>query len=584
MCPTPFGRHRRPAIAMSRSDWYYPPAEIITNARTHMYDITIQNAIIVDGTGLPVFQADIAINGDRIAAIGKLNAKPKKTINARGLTVIPGIIDPHSHADLILPLATKRQAELLRCKVAQGVTTTVIGNCGLGCAPVADCEAEDILRAVNAWMTPEPVAWKWRTVGEYLDRIESNGLAMNIATLAPHGPVRISAMGLAKGSPSKSQMKKMRAMVELAMRDGALGLSTGLIYPPGMYSDTGELKQLARVVADYGGVYTSHIRGSSETLIPAVKEMLEVGRETGVRVHHSHNEAVGREHWPKIDRALAMEEEAEREGLRVSFDMFPYTAAATMMIAIYPPWSLEGGVDRLIERLKDQKARRRIERDIERQKPSWPPWREGGWPHNLVGATGWDAIFIGYVESRRNKRYEKRSLAELARLTGKRPFDAISDLIIEERGQVSMLIFEISGERNERELLGKYERSRLSAFCTDAEDYGRGLPHPAAYGAFARILSKYVREDRALSLEEAVRKMTSYPAKIFGLKGRGAIRPGAFADLTVFDPGHINDRASFEKPRREATGIEMVMINGRVAFENNQVMDKSPGSVIRSGV
>src|SRR5215813_10904239 len=547
-----------------------------------MHDIAIQNAIIIDGTGLPAYQADITIKGGRIAAIGKLDVKAKHTINARGLTVIPGIIDPHSHADLILPLATKRQAELLRCKVAQGVTTTVIGNCGLGCAPVADGEAEDILRAVNAWMTPEPVAWKWRTVGEYLDRIESNGLAMNVAALAPHGPVRISAMGLAKGAPSKPQMKKMRAMIERAMRDGALGLSTGLIYPPGMYSDTDELKALARVVADYGGVYTSHIRGSSETLIPAVKELLEVGRETGVRVHHSHNEAVGREHWAKIDSVLAMEEEAEREGAQVSFDMFPYTAAATMMIAIFPPWALEGGVDRLIERLKDQKTRRRIERDIERKKPSWPPWREEGWPHNLVRATSWNAIFIGYVESSQNKRYEKRSLAELSELTGKRPFDAISDLIIEERGQVSMLIFEISGERDERESLSKYARHRLSAFCTDAEDYGRGLPHPAAYGAFARILSKYVREDRALTLEEAVRKMTSYPARIFGLKDRGVIRSGAFADLTIFDPSRVNDHASFEKPRREATGIEMVIINGSVAFENGRELGALPGSVIKA--
>jgi N-acyl-D-amino-acid deacylase len=556
----------------------------VISVANKMYDITIQNAVIIDGTGLPAYRADIAIKGDRTAAIGKFNAKAKQMINARGRTVIPGIIDPHSHADLILPLAPKRQAELMRCKVAQGVTTTIIGNCGLGCAPVANDEAEGILRAVNAWMTPEPVAWKWRTVGEYLDRIESNGLAMNIAALAPHGPVRISAMGLAKGAPSKSQMKKMRSMVERAMMDGALGLSTGLIYPPGMYSDTDELKELARVVANYGGVYTSHIRGSSETLIPAVNELLEVGRETGVRVHHSHNEAVGREHWPKIDRALALEEEAEREGLRVSFDMFPYTAAATMMIAIYPPWALEGGVDRLIERLKDLKTRRRIERDIERQKPSWPPWREGGWPHNLVGATSWEAIFIGYVESRRNKRYEKHSLTDLARMTGKRPFDAISDLIIEERGQVSMLIFEISGERDERELLGKYARHRLSAFCTDAEDYGRGLPHPAAYGAFARILSKYVREDRALTLEEAVRKMTSYPARIFGLKDRGVIRPGAFADLTIFDPGRVNDHASFEKPRREATGIEMVIINGSVAFENGRELGNLPGSVIKASI
>jgi N-acyl-D-amino-acid deacylase len=252
-----------------------------------------------------------------------------------------------------------------------------------------------------------------------------------------------------------------------------------------------------------------------------------------------------------------------------------------MMIAIYPPWALAGGVDRLFERLKESKTRRRIERDIASKKPAWPPWREGGWPHNLVKATGWDAIFIGYVESRRNKRYENRSLAELAKLTGKTPFDAITDLIIEERGQVSMLIFEVTGERKDRSLLAKYARHRLGAFCTDAEDHGRGLPHPAAYGAFPRVISKFVGKDRVFTLEEAVRKMTSYPAQIFGLQDRGVIRPGAFADLVIFDSDKLNDRASFKNPRREAKGIEMVIINGRVAFEDGGMREGLNGSVIK---
>jgi N-acyl-D-amino-acid deacylase len=546
-----------------------------------MFDILIRNGRIIDGTGQPAYRADLAINDNRIIAIGRFPGEAGKVINAKDLTVIPGVIDPHSHADLILPLPPKQQAELMRCKLSQGITTTIIGNCGLGCAPLAGSEAEAILRAINAWMTPRQVAWKWRTVGEYLNRLESNGLTLNIATLAPHGPIRISAMGLAKGSPAKSQMKNMRAMVEQAMNDGALGLSTGLIYPPGMYSDTNELKELARVVADFSGIYTSHIRGSSETLIPAVNELLEIGRETGVRIHHSHNEAVGRGHWQKIDRVLALEEEAERAGVRVSFDMFPYTAAATMMIAIYPPWALEGGVDRLIERLQENKTRKRIEAEIARKSPSWPPWREGGWPHNLVKATGWDAIYIGYVESRGNKRYENRSLAELAELTGKRPFDAITDLIIEERGQVSMLIFEVTGERKDRDLLAKYARHRLGAFCTDAEDYGRGLPHPAAYGAFPRIIAKFAGKDKTLTLAEAVRKMTSYPAQIFGLKDRGVIRPGAFADLVIFDHDKLKDRANFKNPRRAAKGIRMVIINGRVAFEDGAMREGLNGLVIR---
>lgn len=548
-------------------------------------DLLIRQAAIVDGTGLPEYEADVAVTGDRIVAIGNLSEthapSAHKIINAPGLTLIPGIIDPHSHADLILPLVPQRQAELLHCKLAQGITTTIVGNCGLGCAPVASGETELILRAVNAWMTPQPVAWQWRTTGDYLDYLAANGLALNIATLAPHGPIRISAMGLTKDAPSRAQLKKMRALTEQAMQDGALGLSTGLIYPPGMYSAPEELQSLASVVAQHDGIYTSHIRGSSETLIPAVRELLDVARVTGVRVHHSHNEAVGHAHWPKIDRVLQMEEEAERAGLRVSFDMFPYTAAATMMIAIYPPWALAGGVEQLLARLQDKRTRARIRRDIERRKPIWPPWRENGWPHNLVGATGWDAIYIGYVESRKNKRYENRSLADLAKLTGKPPFDAISDLIIAERGQVSMLIFEVSGEREDRKLLAKYARHRLSAFCTDAEDYGRGLPHPAAYGAFARILAWFVRDDGVPGLTEAVRKMTSYPAQLFGLKDRGVIRPGAYADLVLLRPQQVTDRASFRHPRRTAIGMETVIVNGQIAFTQGSVTPQLHGSVIR---
>ena len=547
-----------------------------------MYDLLITNAAIIDGTGQPAYSSDVAINNNRIAAIGQLQElKSHLTIEAKNLTLIPGIIDPHSHADLIMPLAPARQAELMRGKLAQGVTTSIIGNCGLGCAPIFNQATEDILRAVNAWMTPEPIKWHWRTVGEYLNHFADNGIALNIATLVPHGPLRIAAMGLAQGAPAPSQLKAMRKLTEQAMKDGALGLSTGLIYPPGMYSDPPELQALAQVVADHDGIYTSHIRGSSETLLPAVRELLAVAHNTGVRVHHSHNEAVGRAHWSKIDRVLAMEEEAEQAGVKISFDMFPYTAAATMMIAIYPPWALAGGVAALIERLQDKATRQKIARDIAHKKPDWHSWHEGGWSHNLVSATSWEAIFIGYVASRKNKRYENRNLSELARLTGKTPFEAISDLIIAERGQVSMLIFEVSGEKDSRELLRKYARHRLSTFCTDAEDYGRGLPHPAAYGAFAKIFSRFVRTDKTLTLAEAVRKMTSYPAQIFQLKDRGVIRPGAFADLVLLDPKRINDHASYARPHHIATGIHTVLINGKTVFTNGECVNNQSGMVLK---
>lgn len=535
-------------------------------------DLLIRDAFVIDGTSQRGFKADVAVTNSRIAAIGRLNIRAKDSIDARGLTLIPGIIDPHSHADLIFPLKPRERRKLLACKVSQGITTTIIGNCGLGCAPVTNGGAVSTLRAINSWMTPKPLAWDWRTVGDYLNRLDADGLPLNVASLIPHGPVRISVMALQKGAPTRTQMKEMRRLVDEAMSEGAVGLSSGLIYPPGMYSDSRELEDLAKIVATHDGVYTSHVRGSSETLVPAVRELVEIGEKTGVRVHHSHNEAVGSTHWKKIDSVIEMEEEAVRNGIRMSFDMFPYTAAATMMIAIYPPWALEGGVDNLIERLSDSKTRRRIEREIMGESQKW---------HNLVKATNWESISIGYIESKRNKKYENRNLAELGRLTGKSPFDAISDLIIEERGQVSMLIFEVSGRPKQADLLEKYVAHPLGAFCTDAEDYGRGRPHPAAYGSFPRILAKYVRNRKSISLEEAVRKMTSYPASIFGLKERGSIRPGGFADLVLFDPSKIRDRATFDNPRREARGISHVIINGEVAFKDGEFIDSSRGRVVR---
>ena len=545
-----------------------------------MFDTVIKNSFVVDGTGQPGYMADIGIKGDRIVSLGETREKAKFSIDGHGLTLIPGIIDPHSHADLILPLPVERQAKLLHCKLAQGITTTIIGNCGLGAAPIADDDTKAILRGVNAWMTPDSVNWKWRTLGEYLTNIEENGIAINIATLIPHGPVRISAMGLRKGAPTNAEMRKMRLMIEQSMSEGALGLSTGLIYPPGMFSPTSELVELAKAISEFDGIYTSHIRGSSETLLPAVKELIEVGNEANVKVHHSHNEAVGAEHWSKIDRVLAMEEQANRGGQKVTFDMFPYTAAATMMVAIYPPWALEGGIDKLIERLRDQKLRARIARDIEKVKPSWPPWRDNGWPHNLVRAVGLSNIYIGYVASRKNKRFENLSLTELGETSGKEPFEAISDLIVEEHGHVSMLIFGISGERRQTDYLAKLAAHPLGGFCTDAEDYGHGRPHPAAYGAFASVFDLFVSKG-LMTFEDAIRKMTSFPAKIFGIKDRGVIRPGAYADLILLRSSGLESKATFDRPRKLATGIDKVFIGGKIVLDSAGIKESSAGRVIR---
>jgi N-acyl-D-amino-acid deacylase len=429
-------------------------------------------------------------------------------------------------------------------------------------------------------MTPERIEWSWRTTGEYLAYLEQNGIVVNVGALVPHGPVRTAAMGLAQREPTGRELSTMRRLVEESLEAGALGLSSGLIYPPGLYSRPAELTELAKIVARKDGIYTSHIRGSSETLLPAVEELLTVGRTSNVRVHHSHNEAVGRDHWSKIERVLQLEERAEAEGIRISYDMFPYTAAATTMTAIYPPWALEGGFPKLRERLLDPTVRQRMAREVEQFRPRWPPWGPRGWPHNLVRAAGWDAITIGSVTRAAHRPYVNRTLTELGYLTGKHPFDAISDLLVAEEGQVSMLLFEISGEDAHPEYLQRLATHRLACFCTDAEEMGRGVPHPAAYGALPRILSKFVGPPPLLSFEEAVHRMTLRPARLFGLRDRGVIRPGAFADLVLCQPEELRDRATWRSPRRTASGISLLLINGGVAWRKGELAAVR-GQVIR---
>jgi N-acyl-D-amino-acid deacylase len=319
------------------------------------------------------------------------------------------------------------------------------------------------------------------------------------------------------------------------------------------------------------------VRGSSETLLDAVSEILRIGLETGAQVHHSHAEAVGRRHWPKLAQLLEMEAAARAEGIRVSADMFPYTVAATMMLAIFPPWSLAGGLPGLIERLKNAQERERIRVSIDTVSPSWPPWREGGWPHNLVKAVGWDRIRVSTVGSDRNRSAEGMTLEELGRARGRDAFDAIADLMIQEEGNVGQFVEDISGEEGIATLV----KQRDIAFVTDANDYGKGKPHPAAYGSFPRVLGRYVRKEGLLTLPEAVRRMTSLPASILGLEDRGVLREGAFADAVVFDPELIEDRASLEEPRLRAQGVEMVLVNGKVVYRAGALTGALPGVALR---
>lgn len=530
----------------------------------------------MDGTGTPERRADVAIREDRIVGMGD-PVDADEVFDASGKIVAPGFVDIHSHGDVVLAWPSEARLSLIEGRIGQGITTEVIGNCGLGVAPLFG-HAPRLLPRLDGWMSPGEFEWSWTDLAGYFAHLEELGLPLNVASLVPHGALRVGAVDLAAVEVDETARRRMTSELDRALEQGAFGLSAGLIYPPGMYTPTEELVALARRLRGGDRVFTSHVRGSSETLLDAVRELITIGRRAEIHVHHSHAEAVGRGHWSKLERFLVMENQARAEGVRLSADMFPYTVAATMMLAIYPPWSLEGGVSELIARLGDEDARDRIHRDIETLRPEWPPWQEGRWPHNLVMAVGWDRIRVSTVGSRTNKDLEGLSLVELAERRHTSPFDAISDLMIEENGNVGQFVLDVTGEDGLRELARRPD----VAFITDANDYGKGKPHPAAYGSFPRVLGRYVRDEALLSLPEAIRRMTSLPAETIGLERRGRLETGAFADIVVFDAETVRDEATLDEPRRRATGIETVFVNGRRVYDEGKLTGALAGSILRA--
>lgn len=556
-----------------------------------MRSLLIEGGLVVDGTGSPSRRADVLVEGGRIERIApvieadpsRFDARIGARIDARDRVVCPGFIDLHSHGDLILALEDGAlRMRLALGRVAQGITTEIVGNCGLGPWPLSrDHEAD--LRGVLAWMTPAEYSWDWLDADGYLRRLGSLQLPVNVGTLAAHGALRVAEAGLARNLPREESIASMRRSLESSLDAGAFGMSLGLIYPPGSFTPTSELEPLAEILARRGAILTAHVRGSSETLIPAVEEILSLGRSVGVAVHHSHSEAVGRSFWKEIPRVLETEDRARRAGVRVTYDMFPYTAAATTMAAIYPPWSLQGGVAALIGRLRDSRTREQVRRDIETIEPAWPPWGEEGWAHNLVRAVGWASITVGTVATDSGRWAEGLDLATLGAKARLDPFEAISDLMIEQDGRVSQIIHGISGEVGDDAGLVTLLRDPHGAVATDANDTGRGSPHPAAYGAYPLVLGTFVRERRVIVLEEAIRKMTSYPASILGLADRGVIREGAAADLVVFDPRAIGSEAGYADPRRLATGIDAVIVNGEPVVRSGALTGECPGVVLRRG-
>jgi N-acyl-D-amino-acid deacylase len=547
-----------------------------------MFERVVAGGRVVDGIGSPGKIADIGISQGRIGAIGDLaSADAAERIDASGMTVSPGFIDIHSHSDFLVPAA--EHGEILAPFLAQGITTIVTGNCGYSPAPVNPATAAE-LDSYTTFLRGPDLPTAWASFGEYLGFLDESGVAMNVIPLVAHGALRIQQVGFQGRELEPDERAAMKRSLEQSLEEGAFGLSSGLLYAPGIFAPPEEIEELASGLRPFDGIYTSHIRGSSETLLSATKEVIRVGELNGIACQHSHIEAFGKAHWPKIDAIIELHERARERGVDTGFDVIPYVAANTTLLAIFPPWALAGGVETLLERLRDPVQRQRVGRSIDEDIPGWPCWIPGAWPHNLAEATGWDNISLLWVESEANKELEGRTIAQIAEARGTDPFEAAADIVLEENGHAMALYIGVSGDLDDDAGLRKLLKHPWASIETDAILTGRGVPHPAAYGAFPRVLGHFARDIGLFSIEEAVRKMTSLPAERLGLRNRGRIDEGYAADLVVFDAESIADRTSYQEPTAAPSGISYVLVNGQIVVgQGSTDTNLRAGAVLRRG-
>jgi N-acyl-D-amino-acid deacylase len=530
-----------------------------------MLDLKIEGATVIDGTGAPGSRADVGVRDEAITAVGDLSREPaSRTVNAAGRILAPGFIDMHSHSDW--RLWGNRRAE---SKIRQGVTTEVVGNCGFSPAPVADEHLEDLKGF--ALYVPCGMDFHWRSMRQYLDAFDTEGTALNVVQLVGHGTLRVAAMGFARRAPSGAELATMQRLLADAIDAGAWGLSTGLIYAPGSYAATDEIVALARIAARRRhAFYASHIRGEGATLLDAVREALAIGRQADLPVQVSHIKAAGRPNWGKVAEALAMIDEAGAAGLDVMADAYPYTASSTSLRTLLPDWALEGGIEAMRARLADPEVRARIRTALEA-----PAAGQG-----LLDRVGWENVMVSFCPGRRE--IEGRRLSEIAAIRGVDPIAATLDLLAGEGARAAMVLFQLD-ERDLRRALS-HPRVMIGSDGSALAPYGEmgeGKPHPRSYGTFPRVLGEYVREQRLLSLAQAVHKMTGLPARRLGLPDRGMIRPGARADLVVFDERRVADLATYEEPHRYAAGIEHVVVNGRFVIRDGEHTGGLPGRLLR---
>ncbi len=530
-----------------------------------VFDLIIKGAKIIDGTGNPWFKRDIGIVQGKIKILSQPMVEAKEIINAEGMTASPGFVDLHNHNDLSVLAYPNLESHLM-----QGVTTSVTGNCGLSMAPVNPRNLDLLRTYLAAFLKPGfDYGWDWQSVKDYFHKVEKQGISMNIVPLVGQGTIRLAVKGFDSNAPSPEEMLKMKKLLRQSLEEGCFGMSSGLFYPPGSYSSTEELIELASVLKQYGAIYTIHLRNESNKLIESVEEAIRIAEENDIPLQISHHKAAGRINWGKVNGSLKLMTEARQRGVEVNCDVYPYIAGSTMINSLLPTWVLEGGTTRMLERLQDKGERNKIEGEIAGETMHGENW---------IKSIGWNNIIIGSCPA--NSKYEGKSLKQIFREKGssKTPYQVFFDWLLEISGEAIMILFGMD-EDDVKTVIS----SPLSSIITDAwatSPSGGGKPHPRAYGTFPRAIRKYVREEKLFTLEEAIRKMTSLPAMKIGLKDRGIIRDGFWADLLVFDADKISDNASFAEPHQYPEGISHIIVNGQVVAKNEKLTGVQTGRVL----
>jgi dihydroorotase/N-acyl-D-amino-acid deacylase len=529
-----------------------------------MYDLLFRQATVVDGTGAPPFAADVALAGGRIAALGpRLDGPAARTIQAEGLVLAPGFIDLHCHFD-----AYHLEQPAGEIKIRQGVTLEVVGNCGASLAPLAP---ERVQMGVDYCLSGPGRFTRgvdWRSYGQYAAKVEAGRPILNVAGLVGHGSLRVAVMGFADRPATPAELTAMAGLLDDSLAAGAAGMSTGLYYAPGLFATTEEVIALAKVVAKRGGYYASHIRNEAEGLLDALDEALAIGRGAGVPVHVSHLKAAGTRNWGKAEAAVAKLEAARREGVDVTCDVYPYHFSSTSLQAVIPPWALEGGAPSLVGRLQEPASRAKIIGQIKDGLPGW---------ENIYHNAGWEKILISSVNSAANARVQGQSVAQAAAAAGADPFEWAMDLLVAERGAVSI----IAGSMHE-ENVARFLTLPFAMIGSDGAPRS-GKPHPRVYGTFPRVIRRFVRELKSLTLPEAVRKMTSMSAARLGLSDRGRIEVGLQGDVVLFDPETFGDTATFTDPCQHPVGLAAVAVAGRLVVDGERTTGERPGRFQRHG-